>query len=236
MDLSSSRASSPVQRSDVDVITASIHDEPAIIGAWPSTPADASESPDDSVEPEHIRTPEPSSSLPSGLIPPEVIEISDDDYGTPFVPPRPDSVLDVVIEEIEGFNQESASVELPDFVVMKDNFLAQVESIGEASARMQELTDCTEVRDVRANIPEQTADIIVSTLLSRLIPTYRMHIDESFRTRSMPSGKRTQKTRQPSLRTWSTPRTVSTRWMVKCSTHGAVSPLVTTNSTTSRRA
>ncbi|OSD02279.1 hypothetical protein PYCCODRAFT_1435613 [Trametes coccinea BRFM310] len=160
MDLSSSRASSPVQRSDVDVITASIHDEPAIIGAWPSTPADASESPDDSVEPEHIRTHQPSSSLPSGLIPPEVIEISDDDYGTPFVPPRPDSVLDVVIEEIEGFNQESAGVELPDFVVMKDNFLAQVESIGEASARMQELTDCTEVRDVRANIPEQTADII----------------------------------------------------------------------------
>ncbi|KAI9068546.1 hypothetical protein FKP32DRAFT_1642117 [Trametes sanguinea] len=160
MDLSSSRSASPAEGGDAAVASTAIPDEPAIIGAWPATPADASESSDDSVEPEHIRTPEPSSSLPSGLIPPEVIEISDDEYGTPFVPPRPDSVLGMVIEELGEFNHESAGVELPDFVVMKDSFLAQVESIGEASARVQELTDNTNVREAHACIPEQTAEIL----------------------------------------------------------------------------
>ncbi|CDO70160.1 hypothetical protein BN946_scf185009.g11 [Trametes cinnabarina] len=169
MDLSSSRSASPAEEGrDADVTYTAPHDEPPVIGAWPRTPGDASESSDDSAEHDAVRTPERVGMPCSGVVPSEVIEISDDEYGTPFVPARSASALDFVVEDVEEFVQGNAGIDLPDFGSMKETAFPQVEHVIETSSRLHELTNGVDVRELEACIPEETTEILTKARLNSL--------------------------------------------------------------------
>ncbi|KAM5541515.1 hypothetical protein V8D89_004705 [Ganoderma adspersum] len=108
MDLSSSRAVSPAH-SDV------AREEPSVVGAWPHSPSRSSESSEpreSSVE---------SQPMPQGGR--EVIEISDDDYGTPI----PDVAVSAPIEGNEAARAAEESPEVD--VDMVDMVFGDAESV-----------------------------------------------------------------------------------------------------------
>ena len=108
MDLSSSRAVSPAHSNGA-------HEEPPVVGAWPHSPSRSSESSEpreSSVE---------SQPRPSGGR--EVIEISDDDYGTPI----PDVAVSAPIEGNEAARAAEESPEVD--VDMVDMVFGDTESV-----------------------------------------------------------------------------------------------------------
>ncbi|KAI0364873.1 hypothetical protein BV20DRAFT_1029028 [Pilatotrama ljubarskyi] len=159
MDLSSSRSASPAENHDAEVTFAKLPEEPPIVGAWPGSPFDASESSEDTP----VRTPEPRESAGEIHPYPEVIEISDDEYGTHH-PPVIDGLTDAIVEEAIEVENVSAGADMPEFVVMQDGFLRQVESIAEASARVHELAQPEVIEPDRSERVEaaaaQTAEIL----------------------------------------------------------------------------
>ncbi|KAL1942162.1 hypothetical protein VTO73DRAFT_6226 [Trametes versicolor] len=147
MDLSSSRSASPEENRDDDVTFVMAPEEPPIVGAWPGSSSSSSSSPEQSPEP---------------FGHPEVIEISDDDYGTPCQPLIQGHAVDLTVEEVMQTENDQADADVPEFVVMHNAFFQQVESIAEASARVQELVQ-PEEREAEMQVDvaaAQTAEIL----------------------------------------------------------------------------
>ncbi|KAI8969534.1 hypothetical protein BD414DRAFT_503173 [Trametes punicea] len=164
MDLSSSRSASPAENREGEVTMNGPHEEPPVIGAWPGSPLNVSESSDEPpAEHPSVHMLEPRDPLPGGLSCPEVIEISDDDYGTPFPPAAERAApVDLTVGEIEDEGVDTFA-EVPNFVPMDDAFLRQVETIVDASVRVHEMTNDPAAPKPEARVPEvqaQTAEIL----------------------------------------------------------------------------
>ncbi|KAI0357230.1 hypothetical protein OH77DRAFT_1588602 [Trametes cingulata] len=156
-DLSPSRSSTPAENQDAVVTFADVPEEPPIVGAWPGSPFSVSDPSEDTP----VRTPELGESAPQVNSYPEVIEISDDEYGLPH-PPGLDALADAIVEEAIEVEGVGEGADIPEFVAMQDGFLRQVESIAEASARVYELAqpEVQEPNDCVHAAAAQTAEIL----------------------------------------------------------------------------
>ncbi|KAI0641642.1 hypothetical protein C8Q79DRAFT_988440 [Trametes meyenii] len=137
MDLSSSRSASPAENLDDSEVTFIELRDPPIVGAWPG--------------PYYLP---PFEDLSDLALPPgrasrgiDVIEISEDEYETPSPPSAQGDDADAAGEEdmdVEGGSEDEGAggveeTDMPAFVSLNDVFLDRVQSIAEATARVQEL-------------------------------------------------------------------------------------------------
>ncbi|KAI0631802.1 hypothetical protein C8Q77DRAFT_1128959 [Trametes polyzona] len=129
MDLSSSRSSSPADNNGDDVTFMSLPEVPPIVGAWPGTSSSSSASSEEAPEPV----------AESRAVVPEVIEISDDEHDTPFLP-APYVEPELVFEELAQVEDGRADADMPLFISTQDTFLQDVEIVAETSARVLDLT------------------------------------------------------------------------------------------------
>ncbi|KAI0740052.1 hypothetical protein C8Q76DRAFT_706546 [Earliella scabrosa] len=177
MDLSSSRASSPDE-------VQSAHEEPSIIGAWPGSPFRVSVSP----EAEFVTLP-PIKLPPMNVQRREVIEISDDDTGSPVVesprasPPPPleqieaehemrDAPVIEMLEIVHGQAESIVDVEIPQS--RPEDEIVEVLEAGNASITFDlgpleaQVTDTfTELNSLRAAQDKNEAQFNAHVLSTR---------------------------------------------------------------------
>ncbi|KAI0667506.1 hypothetical protein C8Q78DRAFT_982357 [Trametes maxima] len=174
MDLSSSRSASPAENLDDSEVTFIEPRDPPIVGAWPV--------------PYYLPPFEDVSALamPSGSASRaiDVIEISEDEYETPSPPSAQGDDADAAGEEdmdVEGGSEDEGAEEtdMPAFVSLNDVFLDKVQSIAEATARVQEL-HAPDAHEASASVqaPQaQTTGILVSAFPFFLYPSMHSGVD-----------------------------------------------------------
>ncbi|PIL32438.1 hypothetical protein GSI_05140 [Ganoderma sinense ZZ0214-1] len=151
MDLSSSRAHSPAHNDE-------LHEEPPVVGAWPHSPSRASESPSEPRESSVESQPTPHGRR-------EVIEISDDDYGTPV----PDIAVSAPVEGNEAVRPIEESPEAD--VEMVDMVFGDAESAASPPEDLPSLPEDDVILDLgNANANESAASRLFANVTLPLEP------------------------------------------------------------------